>query len=96
VELTQVQWHAAHGVLSGIGLGTPGSSWTLTIYVPAGFRWHDGQRVTSGVAVTFYGDHLLQARLYFAGTDRVAWSFSFDAVQGADASAGQAPQDGVW
>ena len=37
VELAQVGWDATHGVLSGIGLGVPGVSWTLTLYVPEGF-----------------------------------------------------------
>ena len=81
VELAQVQWDAAQGTLSGIGLGAPGLSWTLAIYVPEGFTWHANQRETPGVAVISYGDNLLQARLHFVETDRVTWSYTFNAVR---------------
>ncbi len=79
VELTQVRWDANQGILSGIGLGAPGLSWTLTIYVPEGFMWSPNQRETPGVAVVSYENNLLRARLHFVETDRVAWSFAFDA-----------------
>jgi hypothetical protein len=51
------------------------------MYVPHDFTWRENLRATPGVAVTSYGGHLLQARLHFADTDRVAWSFTFDVVQ---------------
>ena len=81
VELTQVQWDSAQRTLSGIGLGAPGMHWTLSIYVPEGFTWQAKQRETPGMTVVSRADKLLRARLYFAETDRVAWSFTFDAVR---------------
>jgi hypothetical protein len=80
VELAQVQWDAAQRTLSGLGLGAPGMHWTLAISVPEGFTWHTGQRETPGIAVMSYADNLLRARLHFAETDCVAWSFTFDPV----------------
>jgi len=79
VELTQVRWDANQGILSGIGLGAPGLSWTLTIYVPEGFMWSPNQYETPDVAVVSYENNLLRARLHFTETDRVVWSFAFDA-----------------
>ena len=81
VELAQVRWDTAQRTLSGIGLGAPGLSWTIAIYVPEGFTWHANQRETPGVAVISYGDNLLRARLHFVETDRVAWSYTFDTVR---------------
>ena len=81
VELAQVCWDATLGVLSGTGLGAPGLSWSLTVYVPEGFTWREHRRASPGIVVTSYEDHLLQARLHFADTDRVAWSFPFEVVQ---------------
>jgi hypothetical protein len=81
IELTQVQWDSAQRTLSGIGLGAPGMHWTLSIYVPEGFTWQAKQRETPGMTVVSRADKLLRARLYFAETDRVAWSFTFDAVR---------------
>jgi hypothetical protein len=80
VELAQVQWDAAQRTLSGLGLGAPGMHWTLAISVPEGFTWHIDQREMPGIAVISYAGSLLRARLYFAETDRVAWSFTFDTV----------------
>jgi hypothetical protein len=81
VELTQVQWDTAQHTLSGIGLGAPGMHWTLAIYVPEGLTWQTNQRKTPGLAVVSYADNLLRAQLHFTETDRVAWSFTFDAVR---------------
>ena len=75
-----MHWDANQGILSGIGLGAPGLSWTLTVYVPEDFTWSANQREIPGVAGIFYENNLLQARLNFEETDRVAWSFAFDAV----------------
>jgi hypothetical protein len=75
-----VRWDANQGILSGIGLGAPGLSWTLTVYVPEEFTWSANQRETPGVAVVSYENNLLRSRLDFAETDRVAWFFAFDAV----------------
>jgi len=80
VELTRVRWDAAQGVLSGIGLGAPGLSWTLTIHVPEGYTWRADLRVTPGITVTSYGDHLLRVRLQFVATDRIHWSFPFSSA----------------
>jgi len=80
VELAQVHWDAAQGVLSGIGLGAPGLSWTLTVYVPEGWQWHptgDSWRQSAQVPVVSYGEKLLQARLQFGDTDQIPWSFTF-------------------
>jgi hypothetical protein len=68
VELTQVRWDANQGILSGIGLGAPGLSWTLTIYVPEGFMWSPNQYETPDIAVVSYENNLLRARLHFAET----------------------------
>jgi len=82
VELAQVQWDAAQGTLSGIGLGAPGLSWTLVIYVPEGFTWDNhtsnswGQ--SSPVSVLSYEAMILQVRLQFVETDQVHWSFTFN------------------
>jgi hypothetical protein len=80
IELAQVQWDSAKRTLSGLGLGTPGTHWTLAIAVPEGLTWHTTQCETPGITVVSYTDNLLRARLHFAETDRVAWSFTFDAV----------------
>jgi hypothetical protein len=80
VELTQVQWDAPQGIFSGLGLGAPGMQWTLTISVPEALTWQAEPRQTPGIAVVSYADNLLRARLHFAETDRVAWSFTFAAV----------------
>lgn len=81
VELAQVRWDAAQGVLSGIGLGAPGLSWTLTMYVPAGFTWvnqtSNSWRQSAHVAVLSYEKKLLQVRLQFLETDQIHWSFPF-------------------
>jgi hypothetical protein len=79
VELLHVQWDSAQRRLSGIGLGAPGRRWTLSIYVPEGFTWQAQQRVTPGVTVVSRAANLLRARLHFTETDRLAWSFTFDA-----------------
>jgi hypothetical protein len=81
VELMHVQWDSAQRTLSGIGLGVPGRHWTLSIYVPEGFTWQAPQRATPGVSVVSWADHLLRARLHFTETDRLAWSFTFEAVR---------------
>ena len=81
VELAQVQWDSAQRTLSGLGLGAPGLHWTLAIAVPEGLTWLADQRATPGIAVISYADNLLRARLHFAETDRVAWSFTFAAVE---------------
>ena len=52
--------------------------WTLAISVPEGLTWLADQRATPGIAVISYADNLLRARLHFADTDRVAWSFTFE------------------
>jgi hypothetical protein len=80
VELAQVQWDSAQRTLSGLGLGAPGMHWTLAISVPESLTWLANQRETPGIAIISYADNLLRARLHFAETDRVAWSFTFDAV----------------
>ena len=80
VELAQVQWDAAQRTLSGLGLGAPGMHWTLAISVPEGLTWQTNQRQTPGITVISYADNLLRARLHFAETDRMAWSFTFDTV----------------
>ena len=54
--------------------------WTLAISVPEGLTWQANQRETPGITVVSYADNLLRARLHFAETDRVAWSFTFDTV----------------
>ncbi len=84
VELAQVRWDATRGVLSGIGLGAPGLSWTLTIYVPEGFTWdnntNNSRRQRAHVSVLSYEEKLLQVRLQFGDTDQIHWSFPFSAV----------------
>jgi hypothetical protein len=42
--------------------------------------WQANQRDTPDIAVVSYADNLLRAQLHFVGTDRVAWSFTFDPV----------------
>jgi hypothetical protein len=81
VELAQVQWDAAQSTLSGLGLGAPGMYWILTIAVPEGWMWQTNPRDTPGIAGVSYADNLLRARLHFVETDRVAWSFTFAAVE---------------
>ena len=81
VELTQVYWDAARSTLSGVGLGAPGMSWTLALYVPEGFRWDaDRHQIMSSppaVSVVSYTEHILQVQLHFSNTDRVPWAFTF-------------------
>lgn len=76
VELTQVRWDPTRRTLSGIGLGAPGLSWTLTIYVPEGFRW-DGHPAHAHVSGLSYAERLLRVRLQFTDTDHVPWACSF-------------------
>jgi len=80
VELAQVQWDATQGTFSGLGLGAPGLHWTLTIWVPEGWTWQAEPHQNPNIAVVSYADNLLRARLHFAETDRVSWSFTFAAV----------------
>jgi hypothetical protein len=47
--------------------------------VPEGFTWQAQQRATPGVTVVSRAANLLRARLHFTETDRLAWSFTFDA-----------------
>jgi hypothetical protein len=81
VELAQVHWDAAQRTLSGIGLGAPGLSWGLTIYVPEGFTWDkrtshaEGQ--SGSVSVRSDEERLLQVRLQFGDTDQIHWAFTF-------------------
>lgn len=81
IELAQVHWDARHNTLSGLALGVPGQSWTLTIYVPAGFTWTAGALPalpsTQGVVVQAYEPPLLRLQLTFTNTDRLAWSLPF-------------------
>jgi hypothetical protein len=81
VELQQVHWEAAHSTLSGMALGAPGLRWTLTIYVPEGFRW-DGEQgavrqADSRIVVRAEMPHLLRVRFTFVHSDRVSWSVRF-------------------
>ena len=50
------------------------------IAVPEGLTWQADQHETPGIALVSYASNLLRARLHFAEADRVAWSFTFDAV----------------
>ncbi len=83
VELENVRWDAASRLLSGTALGGRGTSWKLAIYVPGGYRWveddpehfHDyGQY--SGIQVE---PDVLRAHLDFSASERVDWSFRFNA-----------------
>jgi hypothetical protein len=86
VELAQAHWDAARSTLSGVGLGAPGMSWTLALYVPEGFRWHAERYQTMpgtpAVSVLSYAEHVLRVRLHFSNTDRVPWSFPFYELPG--------------
>jgi hypothetical protein len=89
VELAQMHWDAAQQTLSGVGLGVPGLSWTLTIHVPEGFNWnrdrptgHEPQHVS----VVSYEPPLLRARLDFAQSEHVYWSFAFRARSSLESS----------
>jgi hypothetical protein len=81
IELTRVQWDAMQNTLSGLALGAPGQSWTLTIYVPAGFAWAADMfselSLSPGVVVQAYEPPLLRLQLTFTNTDRLAWSVVF-------------------
>jgi hypothetical protein len=81
LELDDVHWDAAQATLSGIALGAPGLSWTLTIYVPEGFTWDPGQTIPRQadytIAVRAEGRNLVRIQFTFVGTDRVPWSVLF-------------------
>jgi len=91
-----VGWDTTRGVLSGTGLGAPGLSWTMTIYVPTGFAW-DYHTDTSwpqsaqvsvlsyeegpdGPAPTQSRQKLLRVRLQFGDTDQIHWAVPFSAA----------------
>jgi hypothetical protein len=81
LELARVHWDAAQHTLSGVGLGAPGLSWTLTLYVPEGFSWdqdrHAARHEPQNVSVVSCEKHILRARLHFAQSEQVHWSFAF-------------------
>jgi len=81
LELENVRWDASQRTLSGTGLGAPGLSWTLAIYVPEDLSWDESRpdlfRDYSNFSATSYEQNILRARLNFAGTSRVNWSFKF-------------------
>jgi hypothetical protein len=81
LELTDVHWYAGQATLSGVALGTPGSSWTLIIYVPEGFTWDSGQTIPQyedyTIAIRADGHHLLRVQFTFVCTDRAPWSVLF-------------------
>jgi hypothetical protein len=84
VELLQVGWDTTRGVLSGTGLGAPGLSWTMTIYVPTGFAWdyhtNTSWPQSAQVSVLSYEEKLLRVRLQFGDTDQIHWAVPFSAA----------------
>jgi hypothetical protein len=81
LELVQVRWDDVQHTLSGVGLGAPGMSWTLTLHVPEGFSWdqdrHAAWHEHQNVSVVSYEHNILRARLQFADAEPVPWSFAF-------------------
>jgi alpha-galactosidase len=81
LELEDVHWDAKASILSGMALGAAGLCWTLTVYVPEGFRWDPGQDMARHedytIAVGADESHLLRLQLTFVCTDRVPWSLRF-------------------
>jgi len=83
LELENVRWDGATKVLSGTGLGAPGTAWRIAIYVPHEYSWeadgpgyfHDHE----GFSAISYEKRLLRARLNFNGTNRIDWSVKFRA-----------------
>ena len=83
LELDNVRWDGATKVLSGTGLGAPGTAWRIAIYVPHEYSWeadgpgyfHDHE----GFSVISYEKRLLRARLNFDGTNRIDWTVKFRA-----------------
>jgi len=80
LELENVRWDGSQRTLSGTGLGAPGLSWNLAIYVPDTFSWDESRpdlfRDYPNVSAVSHEKNVLRARLNF-GTDRVNWSFKF-------------------
>lgn len=81
LELADVHWDAAQATLSGRAQGAPGLSWTLTLYVPAGFMWNTEQDIApqEDYTMTVHADEntLLRVQFTFVRTDCVPWSLQF-------------------
>jgi hypothetical protein len=81
LELAQVHWDATQQTLSGVGLGAPGLSWTLTLHVPEGFFWDQDRYAAwhahQNVSVVSCEKNILRARLHFDHATHVNWSFAF-------------------
>jgi hypothetical protein len=81
LELENVRWDAPKRTLSGTGLGAPGSSWALAIYMPEDFSWDESRpdlfHDYSNFSAISYDKNILRAQLNFSGAGRLNWSFKF-------------------
>jgi hypothetical protein len=78
VELEQVTWNSDPGILAGASLGPVDTAHNGWVYLPEAHPWFQGGPFLfhdfPGDALKMMDPHILQIRVRFRGSTRLAWT----------------------
>jgi alpha-galactosidase len=78
VELEQVTWNSDPGLLEGTSLGPLDTAHNVWVYIPEAHPWFQGGPFLfhdfPGYALKMMDQHILQIRVRFRGSTRIAWT----------------------
>ncbi|MDZ7342586.1 MAG: alpha-galactosidase [candidate division KSB1 bacterium] len=84
VELEDISWDAAAGILSGTSLGPLNTSHNVAVYLPEAQYWVQGRKVLhhdfENYSVKLMDEHILRIHVKFARSERVRWQIRLDDI----------------